>query len=152
MLRSRPIRSATFTATGAGIVVRCFLRRRRRASPMAVRLGAHGPYPPRDLVVGGPRGRGLAPVVEAGPGDPDDGAQPHDAVAALAVGDKPAAGHQRVAPVKHQRALRRLSRSSSSSRIPLRAAARPGLRGPPHAPYRIRRPALAHSRSHAFFG
>jgi hypothetical protein len=58
----------------------------------------HGSYSPHELVVGGlpggPRGRGLAPVVEAGPGDADDGAQPLDAVAALVVGNELAAGQE----------------------------------------------------------
>lgn len=57
-----------------------------------------GPYSPRELVVGGlpggPRGCGLTPVVEAGPGDPDDGAQPLDASRILERGAERAPGRR----------------------------------------------------------
>src|SRR3954463_10884951 len=67
-------------------------------------------------VAGSPVGCGGSPVVEAGPGDPDSLAQPLHAVAWLVVSDELEAVHQRVSPAKYRAALRRMSRSSSSSR------------------------------------
>ncbi|HEX6342474.1 hypothetical protein, partial [Umezawaea sp.] len=57
-----------------------------------------------------------------GSGDPDDLAQPLDAVAALVVCEELEAVHQRVSPAKYSAALRWMSRSSSNSRIRLRSA------------------------------
>ncbi|HEX6346298.1 hypothetical protein, partial [Umezawaea sp.] len=57
-------------------------------------------------------GRGGFPVVVKGSGDPDDLAQPLDAVAALVVCEELEAVHQRVSPAKYSAALRWMSRSS----------------------------------------
>lgn len=93
----------------------------------AARFVVHGSYPDGEVGVGrlpgGPvRGR-PAPVVEAGAGDAQDRAQPLHAVAAVVVGDELEAVHQRVSPAKYSAALRRISRSSSSSRTFWRRAA-----------------------------
>ncbi|MEU0649665.1 hypothetical protein [Streptomyces umbrinus] len=93
----------------------------------AVQLAVHGPYPGDKEGVGhlpgGPVCGRPTPVVEAGAGDVEEGAQPLHAVAAVVVGNELEAVHQRVSPAKYFAALRRISRSSSSSRIFLRRAA-----------------------------
>ncbi|MCX5097255.1 hypothetical protein OOK36_53135 [Streptomyces sp. NBC_00365] len=106
-----------------------------RTGPIVVTLyAARGPNPtrcptpPRSARVRparpDPWRRGAAPVVEAGPGDAEDGAQPLHAVTALMVGDElEAAAHQLVSPAKYFAALRRISRSCRSSAFCLRSAA-----------------------------
>ncbi|WP_345205773.1 hypothetical protein [Streptomyces lavendulae] len=116
-------------------------------SPLDLRLGTLkpavgvcGPYTPRWAqlwwavrsgrrsadpkgVPGRSRGRGATPVVEARAGQAEDGAEPLHAATALVIFNELAAVHQRVSVAKYRAALRKMSRSSSSSRILLRAAA-----------------------------
>jgi len=89
----------------------------RGGSPGCGRPGARRPQH------GPPLGRGGPPAVVTGPGDADDLAQPLDAMVALVVVDQLEAVHQRVSPAKYLAALRRMSRSSSSSRTRLRSVA-----------------------------
>ncbi|MFJ9351161.1 hypothetical protein, partial [Streptomyces sp. NPDC101237] len=56
-------------------------------------------------------------------GQAEDVAEPLHAVSALVIVNELVAVHQRVSVAKYRAALRRMSRSSSSSRILLRAAA-----------------------------
>ncbi len=83
--------------------------------------------PISELCLGGPasrpHGRGAAPLAEARAGKAENGAEPLHAVTALVICNELAAVHQRVSAAKYRAALRRMSRSSSSSRILSRAAA-----------------------------
>ncbi|MER5548464.1 hypothetical protein ABT072_39990 [Streptomyces sp. NPDC002589] len=79
--------------------------------------------PGLDGLPGRSRGRGAAPVVETRAGETKDVAEPLHAVTALVIFNELAAIHQRLSVAKYRAALRRMSRSSSSSRILLCAAA-----------------------------
>ena len=68
-------------------------------------------------------------------------AQPLHAVACLVVGDELEAVHQRVSPAKYRAALRRMSRSSSSSRTRRRSSRVLLLNRPGRLPRPPRRPA-----------
>lgn len=99
-----------------------------RATVGAVPLGVHGPDPLGQSGVG-PLARGAGrtagpPLVEAGAGHLQHGAQPLHAPGVVVVLDElEAVGHQVISCAKNFVALRRMSRSVASLCISLRAAA-----------------------------
>src|SRR3954469_8292703 len=92
-----------------------------RAAVGAVELRVNRPDPPREfgirLCAGRPHLRGGTPPVEPRAGNGKDTAQSLHAEGAGVVGDELEATHQLVSPAKYLAARRRMSRSSSSSRI-----------------------------------